>query len=182
MTYELSSALKCLMLIGIATLPCNVIATSWQYDELYNPVDQATNYVAHVLVDDTRIALRCSAIDRKVQIRVSLPTEATVDMSEVRWRFDGPTNATFVGNWKQNLNGRELIVPREQAARFAQQLRAYQTLHLHVVRAGDDGAQFNFPLNDSSKAIGRLMAICGAITRYAPDGRDIGRISAPTST
>jgi len=153
-------ALNRLLLIAFATLPCNVIANGWQYDELYNPVDEATNYLARVIVEDTRITLRCSALDRKAQIRVSLPTDTTVDMSGVRWRFDDPDNVTFVGNWKRNINGQDLIVPSEDATRFARQLRAYHTLHLHVVRVGGDEVLFNFPLDDSSNAIGRLMAIC----------------------
>jgi len=147
-----------MLVITFSLIAGTVCAETWEYEELYNPVDRATAYFAAVGTDFGSITVRCSARDRKAQIRIALPRDLIADMDGLQWLFDN-AKATSA-SWDRSPNGRDLIIPSSRSERFATLLRAYNTLHLDIEREGEDAVSFEFPLQGSSKAISSLATHC----------------------
>ena len=144
--------------MGVALYCMPASASEWQYEELYNPIDQANVYLASVGASDAQMTIRCSALYPQAEIRISLPHGEVDRVAEVHWRFDKRPAA--LGQWERSANGRDLVVPKRHAAKFARHLRAYQTLYMDVMRTDDELAQYALPLDGSAGAIKRLSANC----------------------
>lgn len=131
---------------------------TWTYEEIYNPVENTKNYLAQVRIADIGIVLRCSAVDRRAQIRINLPKAVLDEMDHVSWAFDNRTSQS--ARWPINISGRSMRVPADVSRGFARNLQAFNALHLDVVDAQDRAAAYTVPLRKSSQAINSLDELC----------------------
>ena len=131
---------------------------TWTYEEIYNPVENTKNYLAQVRIADIGIVLRCSAVDRRAQIRINLPKRVLDEMDHVSWAFDN--KATQTGRWPINLSGRSISVPADMGRAFARNLQAFNALHLDIFGAEERRQAYTVPLRKSSRAIDSLDQLC----------------------
>ena len=131
---------------------------TWAFEERYNPVHRTEDYLAHVRIADVNVELRCSARNRRMEIRLDLPRAVISNMAHVRWAFDDGAPETAA--WTPNFNGRSVRVPSQDVRRFANGLAAFHSLHLDILDEADEAVAYTIPLTKSSRAIERIDELC----------------------
>ncbi len=145
--------------LTVYVLTANVSAedSGWAYREIYNPVAETRTYIANIDTGGSEVELRCSARDRRTEVRLRLPVGRN-HTSNLEIRFDNARSRKM--SWQTNISGLSLQLPWKQVDEFARQLSAYNTLHVAVLDAHSNPPVYSIPLKRSAQAIANLRRRC----------------------
>ncbi len=143
------------VLLGMVR-PANASDGTWQYRELYNPVEETRIYIASVEAAAAEIELRCSAKNRRAEARMRLPVGRN-HTADVQLRFDNTRPQTL--HWQPSISRLSLSLAWADMASFSQALSAYHQVHVRLPHLESEGA-FSISLKKSSQAIANLGEHC----------------------